>query len=79
MKSDVQAQACQYMNALFLAISERTEKLVIENKTICVDENCGLFIIADQQDDKNELPDPIKRLFRYHFYISLMGVSLTYM
>lgn len=67
MKSDVQSQACQYMNALFLAISERTEKLVIENKTIRVDENCGLFFVLDQLPDssRNELPDPIKRLFRY--------------
>jgi Hydrolytic ATP binding site of dynein motor region len=69
MKSSVQSQACEYLNSIYLAISERTEKLVIENKTIRVDENCGLFLVlGDREVDaaRTELPDLLKRLFRYH-------------
>jgi hypothetical protein len=65
MKLEVKSQACQYLNSIYLAISERAEKLVVENKTIQVDENCGLFLMLDEQAKINDLPEPLKRLFRY--------------
>ncbi len=57
----------QYLNSIYHSSSERSDKLVIENKAIRVDENCGLFLFLTDSEshEKAELSDQLKRLFRY--------------
>jgi hypothetical protein len=72
----VQSVTAQYLNSIYQAISERAEKLVVDNKTIRIDENCGLFLVLENNNNNNnnsvnseskvkaDLPDTLTQLFR---------------